>query len=76
MMAQPGMTDVEVIATNLLTMRVQKNPDPLYPNEILVTLRAFNEPASGKTTNIGSVPLSNHANTLTHVISVFPRNNQ
>lgn len=76
MYAQPGLTHVEVIATNLLTMRVQKNPDPNFPGEVLVTLRAFNAPASYKNTNVGSTLLSNHANTLTHVISVFPRNNQ
>lgn len=66
--------DAELIATNLLKMRVEVDPAGVQ-GEVLVTLQAFNEPSAQRVTNVGSTPLSNHAKTLTHVISVFPRNN-
>lgn len=74
--SEPEVTDAEIVGVNILTMRVEKDPDPTAPGEILVTLQAFNEEAGRKTTNIGTTNLGNHAKTQTHLISVFPRNTQ
>lgn len=76
MYGEPGITDVEIIAINVLSMRVEKDPDPNAPGEIKVTFKTFNEEVGSKKTNVGSVNLGNHAKTLTHVVSVFPRNIQ
>lgn len=66
----------EAISTSLLSMRVVREPDPAYPGEVQVTLTAFNQQASNKTTNIGSTHLAQHQNLVTQQFSVFPRNNQ
>lgn len=76
MLGEPAITDIEIVGVNILTMRVEKDPEPNSPGEIKITLQTFNELAGARTTNVGSTDLSNHAKTLTHVISVFPRNNQ
>ena len=74
MMGEPRITHAEIIAVNILTMRVEKDPDPNAPGELKVTFQTFNEDAGRRTTAIGSTNLGNHAKTLTHVVSVFPRN--
>lgn len=76
MLSEPGVTDVEIVATNLLTMRAEKDPDPNAPGEVKVTFQAFNEDVGSRTTAIGTTNLGNHAKTQTHVLSVFPRNTQ
>ena len=76
MMGEPGVTSVEVVAVHLLTMRVELEPEPNAPGEVKVTLRAFDEEASQKTKQAGPQLLSGHRNTLSHVFSAFPRNNQ
>lgn len=74
--AEPDLKFAEVVCTNLLSMRVRREPDPQYPGEIEVTLTAFNEGASDRTFNTGQAHLTGHQNVVTQVISVFPRNNQ
>lgn len=76
MLSEPNLTFAEMIGVGLLTMRVELAPEPNAPGEVKVTLKAFNEPSSRRTTAIGSTLLGDHEKTLTHVISVFPRNNQ
>lgn len=76
MLGEPGITDVEIVAINLLSMRVEKDPEPNSPGEFKVTFQAFNEEVGRREVNVGSTNLGNHAKTLTHVVSVFPRNNQ
>lgn len=76
MLSEPGVTYAEVVAADLLTMRVEREPEPDAPTEILVTLRAFNELAGQKNTNIGSALLTNHPKTRTQLLSTFPRNDQ
>lgn len=73
-LGEPQVTAVEVVAVNLLTMRVGLAPDANAPGEVLVTYKAFNEPSSRQTTQVGSVALGEHPNTLTYVLSAFPRN--
>jgi prepilin-type N-terminal cleavage/methylation domain-containing protein len=73
MMGEPDLTAAEIISTNLLCMKVELNPDPNFPKEVRIELKAFNSLASGHT-NIGTSPLGNHEKTITHMISVFPRN--
>lgn len=71
--SEPDLTHVEIISTNLLSMKVELNPDPQYPKEVRIELKAFNALASANT-NVGTTSLGNHAKTITHLISVFPRN--
>ena len=71
--AEPDLTAAEIVATNLLYMKVEMTPDVNYPKEVRVELKAFNQ-LSSRETKVGTVPLGNHAHTITHVISVFPRN--
>ena len=71
--SEPDLTNAEVISTNLLSMKVELNPDPLYPKEVRIELKAFNALAAANI-NIGTTSLGNHAKTITHMISVFPRN--
>lgn len=76
MLSEPGVTSAEIVATNLLTIRAEKDPDPNAPGEVKVTFQAFNEDVGSRTTAIGTTNLGNHAKTQTHVLSVFPRNTQ
>lgn len=76
MLSEPNLGMVEIVSVNLLTMRIETDPDPNAPGEIKVTYQAFNELSGSRTTNVGSTDLTNHAKTLTHMISVFPRNNR
>ncbi len=76
MLSEPGVTDVEVVAINLLTMRVRQNPDPNINGEVQIELRAFNEEASRRTVQIGATTLSDKDRMLTHIFSCFPRNSQ
>lgn len=75
MYSEPGnVTSVEVVAVNLLTMRVRKNPDPNAAGEVEVELRTFSEQGSQHTVNIGTQLLSGQDKRQTHLLSCFPRN--
>ena len=74
MLAEPDVTSVEVIAVNILTMRVRMAPDPTVPGEVQIELRTFNEQGSRKTVRLGQELLSGKDKVQTHVVSSFPRN--
>lgn len=73
----PGVVqNVDIVATNLLTMRVRLNPAANSPGEIEITLQAHSEEAARETKRAGPQPLSDHKNTMTHILSIFPKNIQ
>ena len=75
MYSEPGnVTSVEVVAVNLLTMRVRRNPDPNVLGEVQIELRTFNQQGAQHTVNIGTTLLSGQDKRQTHIISCFPRN--
>jgi prepilin-type N-terminal cleavage/methylation domain-containing protein len=74
MLGEPGVTDVEVVAVNLLSMRVSLDPEPNSPGEVFIELRALNEEGARQTVVIGSTLLSGTGKTLTQILSCFPRN--
>ena len=69
-----SVTSVEVIAVNLLSMRVRQDPTGSAPGEVQIELRTFNELGARKTVEIGTTLLSGSDKRQTHVISCFPRN--
>jgi prepilin-type N-terminal cleavage/methylation domain-containing protein len=71
MLGEPGVTDVEVVATTLLTVRFELDPAPNSVGEVAITLRAYGE-LNGQ--GVGSSPLSGRDRTTTLSLSVFPRN--
>jgi prepilin-type N-terminal cleavage/methylation domain-containing protein len=73
MASEPFLTNAEIISTNLLSMKVELVPDPNFPREVRIELKAFNALASSNT-NVGSSSLGQHPKTITHLVSVFPRN--
>jgi hypothetical protein len=74
MLAEPKVTSVEVIAVNILTMRVRLNPDSNALGEVQVTMRTFSEQGSRGTLQSGPTLLSGQDKTQSHVVSCFPRN--
>lgn len=75
MLGEPGVTRVDILATHLLGMYAEREPNPDAPGEIMVTLSAFNVEAS-KGVAVGTASLSGHENLVAQILSVFPRNNQ
>lgn len=74
MLAEPGVTDVEVVAVNLLSMRLSLDPEPDSPGEVFIELRALNEEGAGRGVAVGKTPLSGTGKVLTQILSCFPRN--
>ncbi|MFN8611581.1 MAG: hypothetical protein U0931_28815 [Vulcanimicrobiota bacterium] len=75
MLGEPGISRADVVALNLLSFRVEKQPGPNYPEEVRVTMRCWDFLSKQKVA-LGSVSLANHINTVVFTFSVFPRNNR
>ena len=74
MLGEPGVTAAEVVAINLLSMRITQDPEPDAPGEVYIELRAFNEEDARNKIPVGTILLSNTGKAFTQVLSCFPRN--
>ncbi len=74
MMGEPGVTQVEIVANNLLWFETKREPDPDIPKEIQVDIRAVRNEELQTLQSIGSAPLYDSPGVTTHLFSVFPRN--
>lgn len=75
MLGEPGISRADIVALNLLSFRLEKQPDPNFPEEVRVTLRCWDFLSKQKIA-LGSTSLANHTNTVVFSFSVFPRNNR
>ena len=75
MLGEPGVTAAEVLAVDLLSMRIELSPVPAAPGEVLVHLQAFQEDAGRKLVDLGTSHLRDHPKTVNQILSIFPRNN-
>ena len=74
MYAEPGVSQVSVVMTNLLWFVVTNRPDPNTPGEIMIDMRAVSLDSAQATIQLGQVPLATGPFTLQQLTSVFPRN--
>lgn len=78
MTGEAGLVDadaVQIKAHSLLFMGVEKAPNAaLYPEEVVVDLRALNLPAASKEVAVGTDQLATSRFTVQQLMSVFPRN--
>jgi prepilin-type N-terminal cleavage/methylation domain-containing protein len=75
MASEAGVSQVSVVANQLLTMIVERQPDPNIPLEVRIQLQAYNQAAGQKLVAVGTAPLSKNENTISQQLSLFPRNN-
>lgn len=75
MTSETGLTQVTVVANQLLTMFVERQPDPNIPLEVRITLQAYNQATGQKQVAVGTVALSKSEHTISQQLSLFPRNN-
>ncbi len=74
MMAEPGVQQVEVVASDLLTFQVKKGPEPGVVREIQIDLKAVSLEDARREVQVGAVSLARGRYTLEQLFSVFPRN--
>lgn len=74
MKSEPGVQEVEIVATNLLWFETRREPDPDIPKEIQVDIRAVRLEELKTLQAIGTAPLYDSPSVITHLFSVFPRN--
>ncbi len=74
MLAEPGVTRVESVAFQMLWFEVRRPPDPRFPGEVLVDLRAASLDELRRKVRVGVAPLHDNPSTVVRTLSVFPRN--
>lgn len=72
MMGEPGITEVTLPSTNLLSMQVQLAPDLEWPNEVRVNLSSVALLNAQREVAIGKTPLNESRFTTNVELQVFP----
>lgn len=80
MSGEANVRQVELVARGLVSMQIKLPPpypgaNSSLPNEVEITLTAFNEPRTSKLA-IGTVALTGKPGFLVNKFSLFPRNNR
>ncbi|MEW6283150.1 MAG: hypothetical protein AB1758_31350 [Candidatus Eremiobacterota bacterium] len=72
--SEASVSRAEVVATDLLSMEVQREPDPRVKGEIQISLVAVNLESAGRQARVGTQSLAQSRFAVHHLLSVFPRN--
>ena len=72
MMSEPGVSDVSIPATGLLSMQAQIAPDPKWPREVHIDLSSVSVLTAQRELAIGKVPLNDTRFTNSIELQIFP----